>query len=169
MNILPTEQPNAALDRVAAATVATIEQWPSLYRRVVALVAGPAFDALDKAFAASLEELRAELNLMGSTIVAIAAEKEAAETECRNLELRVEELRGGDDLANAIRDLYRRREKLILQRCKKIDLQFADCRDEKRRLETQLAEAARERTGAARYIVELEDRVRELEGDRGAA
>ena len=149
MNILPAERPNPTLDRIANTIAAALKYSPDLYQRVAALILGPELAARDQAWAA-------EMNLMGSTILQFAAEKEAAETEARTLELRVEELRGGDDMLNAVRAMF-------LQRQQRVDLRYADCRDELRRTKQLLDEAAKERTGAARYIVQLEDRIRLLE------
>lgn len=167
-NIFPAETPDTLADTIVRTTWRTIQTFPTIAVRITRLAVGPAFDALDQSFAAIIEELRKELNLMGATVLQIAAEKEQAETRAATLELRVAELHGGDDLIQAVRKLYARRENLLTERLKRVDLEFAKCRDDRRELQKRLDEAARERTGAARYIVELEDRIRELEEGHAA-
>lgn len=143
-DIIPTPAPGI-VDHAAAWCDIAIRYAPRFHEALVRRLIGPAFDALELAYADGLQNVRQAFDL---EVRGLAAQLEEANQRAANYELRVNELQADDEAVAAVRKLY-------ADRLERVDKRFAECR-------TNLARCEKERTAQAAYAVELEDRIRAL-------
>lgn len=144
-DIIPAPNPGI-VDHLAAWTDIAIRYAPRFHEALVRRLIGPAFTALELAYADGLLNVRQAFDL---EVRGLTAQLEAANERATNYELRVNELQADDEAVAAVRKLY-------ADRLERVDKRFAECR-------TNLARCEKERTAQAAYAVKLEDRIRELE------
>lgn len=147
-DIIPTIDPKTSgADTIAAWVDIALRYTPTFHNALVRRLLGPAFTALELAYADGLQAIKESFD---AELALVAAYLANAEERAANYELRVNELQADDEAVAAVRNLY-------AARLERVDKKFAQCR-------TQLAQCQRERTAQAEYAVTLENRIHELGG-----